>query len=289
MNLGTGNAAGAFWMSLSMAGFVLNDTLMKSLAGEIPLFQAIFLRGLCASALVAMWAWHRGALRHRPAGRDRPLVLWRVVGEIGATSLFLTALFNMPIANATAILQATPLVVALAAAWFLGAEIGWRRYSAIGVGFLGVLLIVRPGTEGFNAFSLSALAAVIFLVIRDLSTRCFSAAMPSLLITVITSLAITVFSGVVAAFGDWVAVDLNAALCLGGAAVLLLVGYYAGILAMRVGEIGFVQPFRYSNLLWAILLGFLVFGETPAPLTWLGVAIVTGTGLYTLHRERVRR
>src|SRR5690606_23220368 len=211
----------------------------------------------------------------------------RVIGEIGGTSLFLTALFHMPLANATAILQAAPLAVTLAAAWFLGHKVGWRRYVAITIGFVGVMLIVRPGGEGFNAYSVSALAAVVFIVIRDVSTRGMSAAVPSLQITVVTSLAITVFAGLVMAVSDWAPMRLDHVARLAFASLLLLMGYYAGVVAMRVGEIGFVSPFRYSNLLWALVLGFVVFGDVPSWLTIAGAAIVVATGLYTLHRERV--
>lgn len=281
------NARGALWMMVSMAGFVMNDTFMKSLAGEVPLFQAVFLRGLIATALIAALAWHRGALARAPRGPDRRLMGYRIVGEIGGTSLFLTALFNMPLANATAIIAAAPLTVTLAAAWFLGHPVGWRRYSAIGIGFLGVMLIVRPGGEGFNVFSLAAVGSVVFITMRDVSTRGLSASVPSLQITVVTSLSITIFAGLIAAFSEWEPVRWQLMARLAAAGLLLLMGYYAGIVSMRVGEIGFVSPFRYSNLLWALLLGFVVFGDIPSWLTVAGASIVVATGIYTLHRERV--
>jgi drug/metabolite transporter (DMT)-like permease len=210
-----------------------------------------------------------------------------MAGEIGGTSLFLTALFHMPLANATAIIQATPLAVTLAAALFLGDAVGWRRYTAIGIGFAGVMLIVQPGGEGFNVYSLAALASVLFITLRDVSTRGFSRAVPNLLVAVATSVAITVFAGAVTAFGAWQPVGWEVVARLAAAAVLVLLGYHAGIVSMRVGEIGFVSPFRYTNLLWALVLGFVVFGDVPGWLTIAGAAIVAGTGVYTLHRERV--
>lgn len=281
------NARGAAWMVFGSAGFVLNDAFMKSLSGEVPLFQAIFVRGVMATLVIALVAWHRGALAHMPRGRDRQMMGLRIIGEIGGTSLFLTALFNMPLANATAILQAAPLTVTLAAAWFLGHQVGWRRYGAIAIGFLGVLLIVRPGGEGFNAYSMAALGAVIFMTTRDIATRRMSAAVPSLLITVVSSVAITIFAALITAFAEWEPMTSQSIVRLACAAGLLLVAYYAGIVAMRVGEIGFVQPFRYTNLLWALVLGFVFFGDIPGWLTILGAAIVMVMGIYTLHRERV--
>lgn len=286
MNWLSENGRGAAFMMVSMAGFSLNDALIKSTAGELQLFQAILLRGLVASVLIAALAASRGALVYRPRGADRPRIALRVIGEVGATTCFLTALFHMPLANATAILQVIPLAVTLAAAVFLGEPVGWRRWSAIGVGFAGVLMIVRPGSEGFNAYSLWALAAVGFLVLRDLITRRFSRDVPSLFVTVCTSLSITLLGAVGALFQPWQAPGAETIAVLSGAAVFLLVGYLFGVMAMRSGEVAHVSPFRYSILIWAMILGFIVFREVPDLPTVIGALIVVGTGVYTFHRER---
>lgn len=276
-------------MSASMAGFVLNDTMMKSLAGEVPLFQAIFVRGLFASAVILFVAWQSGALRHRPGPRDRRLIGLRMFSEAMTTCFFLTALFNMPLANSVAILQAASLGVPLCAALFLGDKVGWRRYLAIIIGFCGVLLIVRPGGEGFNIYSLSALAATSFVVLRDLVTRQISRAVPGLGVTVLTSLTITALGAVGTLISGYVTLSWEAIGILAASSGFLLVGYYAGVEAMRVGEVGAVSPFRYTNLIWALILGLLVFGDLPDPLTILGAVIIVVSGLYTLHRQRVRK
>lgn len=276
-------------MSASMAGFVLNDTMMKSLSGEVPLFQAILVRGLFASAVILFVAWQSGALRHRPAPRDRRLIGLRMFSEALTTCFFLTALFNMPLANAVAILQAASLGVPLCAALFLGDQVGWRRYLAIVIGFCGVLLIVRPGGEGFNIYSLSALAATGFVVLRDLVTRQISRAVPGLGVTVLTSLTITALGAVGTMIAGYVTLSWEAIGILAASSGFLLVGYYAGVEAMRVGEVGAVSPFRYTNLIWALILGLLVFGDLPDPLTILGAVIIVVSGLYTLHRQRVRK
>ena len=284
------NARGALFMSVSMAGFALNDALMKVVSSELPLLQAIFLRGLAASALILLFAWRAGALAFRPRRADAIPLALRTFAEIGSTLCFLTALFNMPLANATAILQASPLAVALAAAWLLGEPVGWRRYLAITVGFLGVLIIVRPGAEGFTAYSLLALAAVGFIVIRDLATRRLTAATPNLYATALTSVAIMAAGATGAAFEEWRAPSGGALATLGVASVVLLIGYNFGVKTMRVGDVAVVTPFRYSILLWAMLLGYLLFGDSPDALTLLGAAIVAGAGAFTLWREqRARR
>jgi len=287
MHSDSDNIRGACFMMLSMAGFVLNDTLIKLSSAHFDLFQAIFLRGLVATALIGALAWHQGAFPCRIPRADRGLVAMRVVGEVGATVCFLTALFNMALANATAILQAVPLAVALGANLFLGEAVGWRRYLAIAIGFAGILLIVRPGAAGFTIYSLYALGAVGFLCLRDLVTRRLSAGVPSLLVTVNTTVAITVMGGAVSLFGVWRPVTPEGMALLASAGVFILVGYYFGVTAMRVGAVGYISPFRYTILVWAILLGVVVFGDVPDTLTLIGAGIVVATGLYTLYRERV--
>ena len=144
------NVRAAGFMVLACMGFSVNDAFMKSVSGEVPLFQAVFLRGLIATVLIGALAWRAGALSYRPGWRDRRLIGLRSLSEIGGTVCFLLALFNMPIAGATAILQSLPLAVTLAAAVFFGEPVGWRRFLAIAIGFVGVMIIVRPGSEGFT-------------------------------------------------------------------------------------------------------------------------------------------
>ena len=281
------NLRGALFMSISMAGFALNDAVIKLASAELHLFQIILLRGIMASLLIALIAWWRGGLFYRPGRRDAKILALRAAGEIGGTLCFLTALFNMPIANATAILQSLPLAVTLEAALFLGEAVGWRRYSAIVVGFAGVLIIVRPGGAGFNAYALWALAAVAFIVLRDLSTRQLSPDVPSTFAAFVSSLAITVVGGVLAlATGTWHPVDAGSFALLAGAALFIFFAYLFAVMTMRVGEVSFVSPFRYTVLIWAIILGVVLFGEIPDGWTLFGSFIVVGMGIYTFYRER---
>ncbi len=279
------NLTGALLMMASMAAFTLNDTMMKAMAGQIPLFQLLFLRGVLTTLAVAAIAWKMGALRARVSRRDRWIILWRTVAEIGAAYFFLTALFNMPIANVTAILQALPLTITLAAALFLREPVGWKRLAAIVAGFGGVMLIVRPGAADFNLFSLYALAAVGFVTLRDLSTRRLSRETPSMLVTLITSAAIMVFFGLASLAGDWAPMGGREIGLTAGAGLMIIGGYLFSIMVMRVGEIGFTAPFRYTGLIWALVLGWLAFGEWPETITLLGAGIVAGSGLFTLYRE----
>ena len=280
------NLRGAVFMAVAMAGFVLNDTMMKLVFADLELFQSICLRGLLLALLIAVMALSKGQLFYRPARPDRRILGLRVIGEIGSATCFLTALYHMPIANATAIIQVIPLAITLAAALFLGEQVGWRRYSAIAVGFAGVLIIVRPGAEGFTVYSFWAVAAVGFMVLRDLSTRSFSDAVPSLYVAFVTALGTAVFAGAVALTRDWQPLALPQLGLLSAAAGFLFFGYVFSIMAMRVGEVAFVSPFRYTILIWAIILGIVVFGDIPDTWTMTGAAIVVVMGIYTFYRER---
>ncbi len=280
------NLRGAVFMVVAMAGFCLNDTMMKLVFADLDVFQAIGLRGLLLSVLIAAVALGKGQLLYRPSRDDRQILGLRVVGEIGSASCFLTALYHMPIANATAIIQVIPLAITLAAAVFLGEKVGWRRYSAIAIGFVGVMIIVRPGAEGFDAYAFWALAAVGFMVLRDLSTRSLSREIPSLYVAFITAIATGVFAGAVALARDWRPIELPQIGLLLASAGFLFFGYLFSIMAMRVGAIAVVSPFRYTILIWAIVLGVVVFGDIPDTWTLIGAAIVVGMGIYTFYRER---
>jgi drug/metabolite transporter (DMT)-like permease len=280
------NFRGAALMAASMAAFTINDGVMKLASSDLGLFQAIFLRGIFSTLLMGILAWHKRSLFYTVPKSDRGIVLWRLVGEIGGTLCFLTALFNMPIANATAILQALPLAVTLAAAIFLGETVGWRRYLAITIGFTGMLIIVRPGSDGFNEYSFWVIAAVGFIVLRDLMTRKLSVQVPSLFVAFLSSFAIMLTGAVLSPTTTWHPLDSENLTFLAIASLFILFGYLFSIMTMRVGEISFVSPFRYTSLIWAIIIGYLVFGDIPDLWTLAGSLIVVSMGIYTFHRER---
>ncbi len=286
MNL-SDNARGILLMCASMLSFTVNDSFMKLTSQTLPLFQAIALRGLVASvALLVIARLTIGHLRLVPSGRDGRLVALRSLSEIAATALFLIALTQMPLANLSAILQSLPLAITLSAALFLREPVGWRRLTAILVGFCGVLLIVKPGTEGFTIWSVLGLGSVVCVVIRDLTTRTLSRATPSAAVAVWASVAVMVMGVVVTTWQGWVPVSADEALYLAIASAALIAGYMFAVMVMRVGDIGLIAPFRYTSLLWAILFGWMLFGTLPDEWTVAGAVIVVATGLYTLLRER---
>ena len=192
MNL-SDNTRGILLMCGSMLAFTLNDTLVKAvLADGMHLFQAITLRGIGAAlGLFVLALWQSGRVNLWPAGPDRKFLALRTFGEVGATFCFLVALAHMPLANLSAIMQSLPLVVTLTAAVLLGEPIGWRRIAAIVVGFVGVMIIIRPGGTGFDGWSLMGLGAVACVVVRDLATRQMSGAIPSVTVAICAAVSVT--------------------------------------------------------------------------------------------------
>lgn len=274
-------------MVLAMAAFTFNDAIIKLISDTLPIPQIIFLRGVITTFLISVMIYvgRKTSLRRDMAN---PIIWWRAVMEVGATYTFLTGLKHMPIANAAAILSALPLAVTLGSALFFKEPVGWRRWLAILVGFCGVLLIVRPGLEGFNTYSSYILICVFFAAARDLITRRAPANIPSLTFTLSTSITITATSGLLlAGFYTFTPVSITEASGLFVAALILTIAYYFIVAAMRVGEISIVAPFRYTSLIWAISIGIIVFND---PLDWYTIAgstIIVAMGIFTLYRERV--
>ncbi len=275
-------------MMASMLSFALGDTFVKVTGGTMPVSQLLVLRGILATAFIAALAFGMGHLRLRLPGRDWGLIGLRSVAEAASAYFFITALFYMPLANASAILQLLPLTITLGSFLFLGEAVGWRRWVAVGAGFFGMLLIVRPGTEGFNLYSSYALAAVVFVTLRDLTTRRMSEAVPSLMVTLAAAITVLLFASLLSLGQDWVPMTGRLWLLVLGASVFVIFGYSFSVLVMRAGEASLTAPFRYSGLVFSLLLGLLVFGHWPESLTLVGAAIVVASGGFTMWREKKR-
>ncbi|MEM8823151.1 MAG: DMT family transporter [Pseudomonadota bacterium] len=279
------NLRGAALMMASMATFTLNDACLKLLAQGLPTFQAVTLRGIGVIVLLLVLAHLTGALRQPIPRADRPAAYGRSFMEVCAFLPFVIALTHMPLANITAILQVLPLTITAAGALFLGERVGLRRWTAIAVGFLGVLLIIRPGPDGFDQWALLVLLSVAFITARDLLTRRLSPQVPSLKVAILTAAGITALGIALSLREPWQAVAAGQGALIAGASLFILGGYVFSIMAMRHGEVAVVTPFRYTAMLWGLLLGFLVFGDWPDGVTLLGATLVVGSGLYTLWRE----
>ena len=279
------NMLGSAYMLLAMASFAIGDSIIKFVSTEMPLGQILFTRGLFAITALFIIAKKLGHLRPLSTIFKKPFLL-RLIGEVFATYFFFTALFQIPIANAAAIMQALPLTVTLAAAYFLGEPIGWRRLLAIVVGFVGVLLIIQPGLDGFNIYSLYCLLAVVACTLRDISTRQLHNDTPTIFVTLITVIIVALGGGLLGFTEEWVPTTLYTSSILGIASIFLITGFIGIVSSMRVGEVAIVTPFRYSVLIFAILIGAFFFDEIPNTLTLIGSFIVVASGIYTIYREQ---
>lgn len=283
------NVRASLYMMLSMMGFSVNDAFIKSLAGALPVGQVMAIRGAFLFVLVAAIVVQQG-LHKRLVELINFKVFVRSMMEALATLCFLAALYTLPFATLSAILQSLPLTVAMGAAIFFAEPVGWRRWLAIVIGFVGVIIIIRPGMGGFEPASLWVLASVIFAAARDLLSRALPARLPSLLVSAATTVVISLSGTALAtAQGNWQTVNSDQLLILAFASFFLFFGYQFIVMAMRTGDVAYVVPFRYSSLLWAILLGYWVFDELPDQFTVIGSVIVISTGLFTLYREIVSR
>lgn len=283
------NLRGIILMTVAMAAFAVEDALIKLAAGTLPPGQILLMLGFGGAPVFAALARTQGQRMFTRAALGCAL-LARNAGEVVGAIGFVSALALIPLSTASAILQAAPLMVTAGAAVFLGESVGWRRWAAVILGFAGVVLILRPGMAGFDVNALWAVLGVIGLAARDLFTRRMPASLPT---------------HVVAAWG-FVAVGLAGVLLLGlsGGAVMpapmvwgqlaaaLAIGvtaYWAIVEATRAGDASAIAPFRYSRLVFAMAVGAVVFAEVPDAATLAGAALIIGSGLYTLYRERRRK
>lgn len=285
------NRRGILAMIGAMTSFVINDAFVKYASQSLPGGQLIVIRGLFAIVFLFAGAWWMGLVRG-PEARLRDLwqrpVITRSVLDAVSTMTFLTALFHLPLANATAINMAAPLCITLLSVLWLGERIGAMRWLVIAIGFVGVLLIVQPRSEGFNGYSLVCLLSTFFVACRDLYTRRINPGTPSILITIGTAIAVTASGAVLSLFQQWQPVTLAQLAMLAAASVFLSSGYMLLIRAMRAGDVSLIVPFRYSGLLAALTIGFVVWGEIPNAPAWAGIALLVAAGLYMVISERAR-
>ncbi|MGB0844613.1 MAG: DMT family transporter [Alphaproteobacteria bacterium] len=279
------NIRGGMYVAIAMLGFLANDSLIKYVTTDLYIGQIIFLRGSFASLFLFLLCLRTNALLP-PRQIGNKLFAFRAGLEAFATITFLTALVHLPLSNISAILQALPLAVTLGAALLLGEKIGWRRITAILVGFFGVLLIIQPGFGDFSFYSILVILSVLAAAGRDLVTRKMPENVPSLFISLYTSIVITCMGAVMTVLHGWESVSWLVLAYIAAASIFIIVGYFFIIAGMRVGETGFVTPFRYTVLIWALLVGYVAFDEVPNTLMLIGSAIVVGMGLYAFHRER---
>lgn len=276
------NRRGIAAMSVAMVCFLMNDSLVKYVSESLPAPQLIFLRGLLATLGLFALAL---VMRQLPPWREtwghisQKWVFIRSLFDGTASLVYLSALFNMPLANATAINMSTPLLIALLSALLLQHRISWRHWLIIGLGFAGVLCVVQPQADGFNNWAWVALAGTLCHALRDLSVYFIPDHVPSPLITLSTALTATVMAGIWALFHPWHSVTPLQWAQMAGASVFLSAGYFLLIKATRIADMSVIAPFRYMGLLTAVVMGMVVWGDIPNTWAWVGMALLVGAGL----------
>lgn len=285
------NLRGAAFMVFAMFCFAVEDALIKGLSTAMPPGQVIAV--ICFGGMVAflVWSlvrgiplWHPDYLNHK--------VIMRSLCEVIGSCFFVSALALIPLTTASAVIQATPLVVAMGAAIFLGQEVGWRRWIAIIVGFIGVLIIIRPGMDGFVPATLLAVGGMLGLAARDLITRGLTVDLSGVQLGIHAFALVTLAGFMLVALqgqspvmpqGDeWPLLALSI--------FIAMIAYLAIVAATRSGNAGIISSFRYSRMIFALMIGYLFFAEIPDAPTLIGATIVIASGIYTLWREaRLRR
>jgi drug/metabolite transporter (DMT)-like permease len=269
------------------AGFCLicGDAFLRGPSSELPLGQLIAGRSIVACACLSLAAWWQGVLTwHR--GLHSTAMVVRILAEIGAALLFIAAILRMPFANAAAILQFIPLVTTVAAASLFAERVGWQRWCAGAIGLVGVGLVLQPGTSGFTWWSLLAVAAMLCMSLRDLATTRIDRSVPALLIGAVSAAGVAVIGLAMIPLAPWPMPSAQAAGLVAAGGVFVAAGFYCMVQAMRLGEVSAVAPFRYGTVLWALLIGIVVWGEVPNLLAVFGIVIVIAPGLAMLARER---
>ncbi len=281
------NVNGILLIIGSMAAFALEDMFIKHLSVSVSTGQIMIALGLiCGAVFTLMSMATRKRIFDPVAWQTLPLI--RAGTEAFGALSFVTALSLVDLSTVAAVFQAMPLFVTMGAALFLGEQVGWRRWSAIGIGFVGVLMIIRPGFDGFQPESLFVLVSVVAIAARDLITRRLDVRVASSVVALQAYIGVALAGAALMVFTAQPVVPLQAAQ-IGpylGAIGFGVLGYYGIVTAMRIGEASALTPFRYTRLVFSITAGMLMFGERPDSMTLAGAGLIIGSGLYTFIRER---
>lgn len=280
------NLRGSLLMTLAMAAFAVEDMSVKAAARTIPVGEVVALFGLIGLAFFAGLALVQGEAPLPRAFLGRTMVV-RSAFEVAGRLFYALALALIPLSVASAILQATPLVVVAGAALVFGEKVGWRRWTAVAIGFVGVLMILRPGLAGFDALALLAVAGTLGFAFRDLATRAAPKGLSNAQLGVAGFAMLTIAGLVILAVtGGAVWPDAAGMGFVVVATAFGVLAYGALTAAMRTGEVSVVTPFRYTRLVFALILAFVAFDERPDAMMLAGCAVIVGSGLYTLFRSR---
>ncbi|HSI01629.1 MAG TPA: DMT family transporter [Reyranella sp.] len=283
------NRRGILAMSASVVVFIFNDALIKLATETMPPLQAIGLRGLfatlwCGLALLSHGDWRQ---IHRLA---HPWVAVRGLLEALAAISYLVALAYIPFAIATAVNLSTPLFLAALAVLLLKETVGWRRWSAIAVGFIGVVMVIQPEPGDVNIWTWLVVFSSFAGALRDVISRWVPGQVPTLVVSMSSAVTLAVIGCVWALLDGWQPMSWRGIAYVAGSSLLLAAGYQLLMIALRSNaEFSVIGSFRYASVLWALALGYVLWGDVPNVLAVAGIAVIVAAGLYVLHRDRMMR
>lgn len=280
------NMLGSIWMIASMAIFAIEDAFVKAASIALPVGQILIIFGLGGAVMFASMAQLKNEPLFIKDVVSRPMRI-RVVFEIIGRLFYVLAIAVTPLSSATVILQATPLVVVAGAAMVFGERVGWRRWSAIFIGLVGVITIIQPGTDSFSMLSVLAIIGMIGFAGRDLASRAAPATLSTSILGLYGFLSIVVAGSIFSIWqgASFVLPDIYTSFNLVGAILAGVAAYSCLIKAMRTGEVSAVTPFRYTRLLFGITLGVVLFGESLSSTMLLGSGLIVSSGLFIIWRR----
>lgn len=281
------NLRGTFWMIAAMAAFAIEDTFVKATSQQMPVGQVLIMFGLGGALVFACIALIGKESLFVPDVLSRPMLV-RVVFEIVGRLFYVLAIALIALFVVTVILKATPLVVVAGAVVMFGERVGWRRWAAIFIGLAGVVVIVQPGADGFSVLTLLAIVGMIGFAGRDLASRIAPATVSTTLLGLYGFLSVIFAGGL---FSIWQGAPLvlppaGTSLFLCSAILAGVVAYTCLMKAMRMGEVSAVTPFRYTRLLFGVVLGVVMFGERLTFPMLLGSVLIVLSGLFILWRGK---
>ncbi|MDJ1017438.1 MAG: DMT family transporter [Paracoccaceae bacterium] len=280
------NTRAILFMTAAMASFAVADALIKFVTVEIGVAQTIALVSFLGSLNFVPLILRSG---EHARWRDvlHPTVILRTSGEVVAASAIVTSLALVPLSTLTVLFQAQPLALTLAAAVFLRESVGWRRWSAVAIGFLGVLIILQPGSAAFDAVLLIPLLGILATTTRDVATRLIPKEISTLFVSAWALLATSALAALaVPFFGGWQSMDGRTIVMILASSVAVTLSTGLITAALRMGEVSAVAPFRYTRLIFALTIAYVIFDERLVPTAWIGMALIVGSGLYAFWREQ---
>ena len=283
---GHDNARAIIYILVGILAMCIMDGVAKWLVhADYAVTQIIALRSWMMVGGLLVWARFNGGVRARLKtlrGRDHAI---RVILGFGAPLCFFTAIGAMPLADAVVICFSAPFIMTALSVPLFGERVGIHRWSAIAIGFLGVVMVMQPGTGAFHPMAIVALIACISYASMNLTSRWLGSTEDTFKIVFYLNLGLAVLASLYMPFVftpmPWMDI-----LLLVGMAVLSIGGHVFMTKAFNTGEIGVIAPFEYSAMIWAVLIGFIFWGDVPTPMVWAGAAIIVASGLYILPRER---